>query len=262
MGLDPLQRSSERVVPANQHRSRADYASYKFHEKTYEWAASMTRGMRVVDFGCGTGYGSKIVAASAHEVLAVDPSPEAIEYAQEHYAAQDLRFEAIVDRVPVEDGSQDAVISFQVIEHVETGPYLAEVRRMLRPCGFALFATPNREHRLYRWQQPWNRWHLTEYTPEDFGALLSQFFEEVELFGLRDDGELASILRSRWRRTRMLTVPFTLPFIPARMRRTVLRWLSAAQRAKQETFEEPVGTVEVVPVGDAQCEILAVARKA
>ena len=66
--------------------------------------------------------------------------------------------------MPFADASFGAVLSFQVIEHLDRpDAYLAEASRVLAPGGVLLLATPDRATRLYSWQQPWNRFHVTEY---------------------------------------------------------------------------------------------------
>lgn len=258
---DPLQASSERVVETDRLKSMSDYASYRFHRHTYEWAASLCEGLEVVDYGCGTGYGPTIVADKARKVDAFDVSEAAVRYAAETYPAPNLTFRRIEGPLPTPDASVDAVLSFQVIEHVEPEPYLSEIRRVLRADGFALFATPNRTQRLYRWQQPWNRWHLTEYDPDGFTHLLAPYFSSVELFELMGSKELLDAQHRRWKKTRIMTVPLTLPIVPGRIRRPALSLLSSlASRQGTPLTDEPGGKVWVQPLSGSGCDILAIAR--
>ena len=77
--------------------------------------------------------------------------------------------------LPFDDGAFDAVVSFQVIEHVPSvDAYLAEVARVLRPGGTFLCATPDRVTRLFARQRPWNRWHLEEFTQAGLAAAVSR----------------------------------------------------------------------------------------
>lgn len=53
--------------------------------KRYIFASEIVRGLRVLDLGCGTGYGSKILARTAREVVRADPDSAALKYADETY---------------------------------------------------------------------------------------------------------------------------------------------------------------------------------
>jgi SAM-dependent methyltransferase len=88
------------------------------------------RGKRVLDFGCGSSpYRHLFTSAGATYVGAdIDGTPE-------------LRIEA-GKPLPIESGSFDCVVSFQVLEHVrDVGLYLREARRVLKPGGRLLLST-------------------------------------------------------------------------------------------------------------------------
>jgi SAM-dependent methyltransferase len=83
------------------------------------------------------------------------------------------------------------VVSFQVIEHLgDTGPYLTEIARVLRPSGVALFTTPNAAIRLDRDMKPWNEFHVREYRAAELAESLKAVFAEVDIRGLFATEEL------------------------------------------------------------------------
>jgi SAM-dependent methyltransferase len=156
------------------------------HERAYDEAVARAAGRDVLDVGCNTGYGTVRLATVARHAVGVDVSPLAIEEARRRPGAGGADFAATDGtRLPFPDESFDLVASFQVIEHVaEPAPYLAEIARVLRPDGTALFTTPNAAIRLDPGMPPWNRFHVREYQAADLGAVLSTVFGSVEVRGM------------------------------------------------------------------------------
>lgn len=116
------------------------------HLARYAFAARLARQKRVLDVACGSGYGAAELAAVARNVTAVDVSPEAIQYAAEHYPQENLDFRvASAHSLPFPDLTFDLVVSFELIEHLENyRELLSEVRRVLAPNGQFIVSTPNR----------------------------------------------------------------------------------------------------------------------
>jgi SAM-dependent methyltransferase len=74
----------------------------------------------------------------------------------------------------------DAVVTFQVIEHLEDDlAFLKEIHRVLKPGGVLLLTTPNRLMSLTR-----NPWHVREYDPSGMKRLLESVFGKVDLQGV------------------------------------------------------------------------------
>jgi SAM-dependent methyltransferase len=143
------------------------------HIARYRWAVSFCGGRRVLDAGCGVGYGSELLnQAGAASVVGVDVSEAALALARS----------AVTDGVTLEagditalnhpDDSFDLIVCFEVIEHVEDPErVLDELRRVLRPDGLLLLSSPNRTRYV-----PGNPHHRYEYTrPELQEALESRF---------------------------------------------------------------------------------------
>jgi len=210
--------------------SKEDYVIYLMLMATYRWAQTFVEGKRVLDFGCGPGYGSHFIAASADSVVGVDVSPESLEYAARTFPRDNLSFEVIDTScvLPFEDDSFDVVMSFQVFEHVEFPErYLREARRVLRPGGVLLLVTPDRSTRLLPGQRPWNRWHLTEYSERRLTDIVGGVFSEVEMLKMSGRKDVIATELRRTQRMKWLTLPFTLPIYPDTLRPRVLKRVQA-----------------------------------
>ena len=190
--------TGERVVVERYRSTPEEYLIYLFHMASYRFAERYTAGREVLDYGCGSGYGCAEITAGAARVLGVDVSGEAVERARAEFGGPGLEFAPIeAERpLPFADASFDTVLSFQVIEHVrDPALYLDEARRVLRPGGHLVLATPDRRTRLLPGQRPWNQWHVTEYSERALGRLLRAHFDQVEVLcmsGERDVLELES----------------------------------------------------------------------
>ena len=93
--------------------------------------------------------------------------------------------------MPLEDGSVDAVVAVQVLEHLHCADrFVRTSRRVLRPGGVLIVSTPNG-----RTFPAGNPSHVYEYPDEDLEALLGAHFEDVRLWGLRHSPPLAILDR-------------------------------------------------------------------
>ena len=217
---DPYRPTTERLDVETRLTSAGAYLIYLFHIASYEFAAArLEGGARVLDFGCGTGYGAFHLATSGCSVVGVDVSASAIHEARARYDSPAVEFTVVppVESAPLpfDDASFDAVVSFQVIEHVPSvDAYLAEVARVLRHDGTFLCATPDRGTRLFPRQRPWNRWHLVEFTPEDLADAVGRHLDVQEVLGMTAPAPVLGLELTRTRRLRNLSLPFTFPGAP------------------------------------------------
>lgn len=228
-----LEADGERMIPENYMSSLEDYVIYLMHVASYRWAAPLVAGRRVLDDGCGSGYGAAELAAVAGSVDAVDASSAAIAHAAARFRRDNLRFACIDPRqaLPFADGAFDVVVSFQVIEHVaDDARYIAEAHRVLAPGGQLLLITPDRGHRLFPGQRPWNRWHLREYDAPGLAALVRRHFATVECLAMSGDDCFTAPEIARCRRLKWATLPFTLPVYPDALRVALLNLLHRLRR--------------------------------
>lgn len=220
-----LEPTGERMIPEHYRSTTEGYVIHLMHLATYRFALQWTDGKRVLDYGCGAGYGSAAIAEYAASVDAVDVAADAIAYARARHVRENLRFDTIdaAARLPYADASFDVVLSFQVFEHVAApAPYLDEIRRVLVPGGTLLLVTPDRRTRLFPGQRPWNRWHLREYDARSLERELSRHFPLVEMYGMNGTPSVVGVEFRRCNRLRWLSLPLTLPVWPDRLRVALL----------------------------------------
>lgn len=223
-----LNATGERMIVEEYSSSVEDYVIYLMHIASYRWVADFIRGKRVLDFGCGSGYGAAEMAGHAASVDAIDVSQEAVTHAAANFAKPNLRYVSFDPEhlLPFADGSFDVVTSFQVIEHVEDFDlYVAEARRVLVPGGLFIVITPDRAYRLFPWQKPWNRWHIDEFGSRGLETLLDRHFDKVDMMSMSGDAALCQPELDRCRKLKWMTSPFTLAIYPRSLRVGLLNLL-------------------------------------
>ena len=118
-------------------------------------ALRLSPGMRVLDFGAGTGWTSRYLSQLDCSVIVSDVSPTALELARQLYERQPvignkpapefLRFDG--HHIDLPDASVDRVICFDALHHTANPDrVLAEMGRVLKPGGRAAFSEPGPNH--------------------------------------------------------------------------------------------------------------------
>lgn len=244
MSTNEMPVTGERVVEAEYKKTEAGYAIYLMHQASYVLAEKWIQGKAVLDYGCGSGYGAAKLAERAFSVCAVDVSEEAISYARKHYAKPNLSFERIQPELdlPYSSNQFDVVTSFQVIEHVsDDAHYIREVYRILKPGGVFLIITPDRTHRLFPLQAPWNRWHIREYSPKSLSRLIDPVFSESKRLAMGAKGRISEIELERYKALKWITLPVTLPIFPFSVRAMLLGLLASVQSLARNKDEGDPG---------------------
>jgi SAM-dependent methyltransferase len=169
----------ERIVP-----DETSAGPLAIHEKRYRFALPYAVGKRVLDAACGVGYGSALLAGEAAEVVGIDLSEDAIAYARSRYGGPNIEFRVDDLQSPsLDDCSFDLVCSFETLEHLpDRDAFLGHVARALRDDGLLVLSTPRADETT---ESPDNPHHFVEYSRDDFEALLSRYFDRIELFGQR-----------------------------------------------------------------------------
>jgi ubiquinone/menaquinone biosynthesis C-methylase UbiE len=98
---------------------------------------------RLLDLGCGDGALGARLAGQGALVTGVDPSPAAIERAEEAHPGMTWALPAEGGRLPLPDSSFDVVTCVHVLEHVaDTQTVMSEARRVLVSGGLFLATVP------------------------------------------------------------------------------------------------------------------------
>ena len=143
------------------------------HVARYEWAAKrLPAKSRVIDFACGVGYGTRILAEAGHKARGYDKDPEALAYADKHYAVTGTLFIPGDGTAPAFLPEVDAAVCFETIEHLDEPRTL--LKSLRRAAPLLLASVPNED--VMPWRRPdgtTTEFHHRHYTRRQFEALLA-----------------------------------------------------------------------------------------
>lgn len=151
----------------------------------------LSPGLTVLDFGAGSCWTAHAFAQLRCEVVACDVSPTALEMGRELFRrrpvigdAPEARFLVFDGRVlDLDDGSIDRVACMDAFHHVPNRPeVLAELFRVLRPGGRAVFAEPGPGHS----QIPQSQLEMRNYTAVERDIVMEVIEAEAHAVGFRD----------------------------------------------------------------------------
>jgi len=118
-------------------------------------ALKLTPGMRVLDFGAGSGWLSRCLTQMGCQVVVLDVSETALRMARELYVRQPVIGEQPAPeflhfdgrRIDLPDGSLDRIVCFDAFHHApEPRAMIREFARLLGDGGVVAFAEPGPRH--------------------------------------------------------------------------------------------------------------------
>jgi len=173
---------------------RRDHGQVREHVARYRFAADRLRG-RVLDAGCGTGYGSILLreGSRVRDVVGVDRDARAIAWARRYYGARDIAHVCrdLLSPSLAGLGPFDGIACLEVLEHLpEPERLLQRLDHVLAPGGRLVVSTPLGRGREVETRQPF---HCFQLRRDEFARMLGARFDVV-LYGQK------GIAIESWRR--------------------------------------------------------------
>lgn len=230
-----MRRTGERVVTAQ----GGFNPTWQRHVAAYALADGYLPPGRLLDVGCGIGHSYHLLAP--RETVGLDISAEALSGQARETVVADMR------TLPFDDGEFASVLSVQSLEHVpDPERVLAEVARVIRPGGTAMFVTPNRLT-LGRPDEIIDPYHFREFDHAELAEFCGQHFARVRILGLFGSPRYMEIVNEeRAKLDRLLAKD------PLRLRRYVpirtKQWLYDAVLLRNR--DKPDARAEAIEVGD------------
>lgn len=208
-------------------------------------------GGTLLDFGCGNGSQTMLFADEFDTIVGADVVAEHIaSFTAGLSATEAERIRPLLydgDRLPLDDATVDAVVSFEVLEHVaDEQASLAEILRVLKPGGWLAMTVPNRwwifeTHGADLPLLPWNRVPFFSWLP----TTLHDRWARARIYRRR---QIAALLRAAGfeiQLARYVTAPLD-----------VLRWRGLRDGLRGTLFRE-----DLTPIPCQATAVLVVAVK-
>jgi 2-polyprenyl-3-methyl-5-hydroxy-6-metoxy-1,4-benzoquinol methylase len=157
----------------------------------YKFVSKMLTGLeRVLEVGCGDGFGSRVVAQAVGHLTAVDFDSELLEsaasIASDRYPIEFRRHDML--KGPVE-GRFDGLYSMDVLEHIDPkdeGQFLSNLVAPLEGSGVCIIGTPSLESQAYASKFS-KMGHVNCKAQVDLKRTMEAYFANVFMFSMNDE---------------------------------------------------------------------------
>jgi ubiquinone/menaquinone biosynthesis C-methylase UbiE len=219
-----IQRSSIEATLTPNDSLRVDGATLKRYEAPssdtaypLEYAFHLlgdVTGRRVVDFGCGSGANSVLLANRGAHVWGIDISEDLLRLARQRLQASGRGGGATfiagsAHDMPFPDASIDVVFGIAILHHLDLDLVSKEVRRVLKPGGRAIFQEPVRNSPVIRFARRLVPYHAPDISPFErplTDAELARFAEGFSSVAIRafalphvQVGQVLPVVKNYWR---------------------------------------------------------------
>ena len=163
----------------------------RLYEKVLKY---LKDGQKILEIGCNKGYGLYFIANNLPnpQVVGADINKEFIEFCRRTWNLKNLEFEITdilnpkdVGEIKKEYGKFDAVLCFEVLEHIppnKTTDFLRNIRQLIEEDGLLFLSTPNK--RVYD-IDAYTEDHINEMEYEVLTELLEKNdFKIISTFGI------------------------------------------------------------------------------
>ena len=156
----------DQIAPTFDKRyERNEYAGVERALRTF---IGDTRGLRILEVGCGTGHWLEVLSTSDNYIIGVDYSAGMLARAQSALPEMPL-LRGTAGHLPLPNASLDRVFCINALHHFpDKLASLREVKRVLRPGGSFLTVGLDPHRGL-------DRWHVYDYFPESLAIDKERF---------------------------------------------------------------------------------------
>lgn len=143
----------EAALPAYAHRNPIiDYLFWKRLQVAFNFSNNKGQLVRALDFGCGSGCFSYLLAKNGYEVTGIDLDFTPLQLVKEKIDfPSNIKFmEGDIFKLDIPNNSFDVIFALDVLEHIENlSEYIELFKKVLAPNGIIVVSGPT-ENMLYK----------------------------------------------------------------------------------------------------------------
>lgn len=176
---ETIEFTGERMAPGKTLRT-----FFLEHLERYYFALKFVKGKKILDMGCGEGYGPHLLSQRAKTVWAIDIDKTTVDKARQKYYRHNLKFSCVsAVKTGFQDNTFDVITAFEIFEHLKNPEeLLSEAKRILKPKGSLIVSTPNKALQSPGSNKPRSPYHTREFYLEEFQEILKKYFPKIEIF--------------------------------------------------------------------------------
>jgi 2-polyprenyl-3-methyl-5-hydroxy-6-metoxy-1,4-benzoquinol methylase len=157
----------------------------------YKFCSKLLAGKeRVLEVGCGDGFGAPIVAAEVGRLHCVDWEPRNIEGNRSRLSfLTNTSFELLDVSTNKPSGSYDGIFNIDVIEHLEPEyeiGFMDNITMVLDPHGLLIVGTPNESAAQYATHRS-DHQHINLKSAKTLKSLMLRYFYNCLVFSMNDE---------------------------------------------------------------------------
>lgn len=156
----------------------------------YKFCAKMLEGKeKVLEIGCGDGFGVPVVTQTVGHVHGIDFEPMLIEDNRKRLGARKCTFSALDITEAKPEGKFDAAYSLDVIEHIPSPRehlYFGNICASLTKNGVFIIGTPNVTANAYA-SEASKAGHINLKSHAELRQVMLRYFDNVFMFSMNDE---------------------------------------------------------------------------
>lgn len=153
-------------------------------QKAYSFCQKYINNKTTLEVGSGSGFGAYCLAKNAKKIVAIDKDFRSIERSKKNYKRKNLTFLPFtIENFQLKEDFE-VIIILQVIEHIiDVNSFIKKLIPFLKKNGVLIISTPNSLTQSYNE----NPYHHKEFNHHELKNLLSNYFNKIDLYGVKGD---------------------------------------------------------------------------